>query len=96
MLKAALLLGIAVLISSCGPDKAAKKAIGLGPDGDRPDTKYSFNGEIEGCKLYAVTPRFGREFQLAICDGRPQVTSTWSEPCGKGCTREQSLQTVVR
>lgn len=85
-------ISICLLLTACNPPDGAIVAKGQGSalGALEQPTAYQFNGEVDGCRLYYVTPRYGSNFQFAKCERG--TTTAWRESCGKNCTRSVAVR----
>lgn len=80
-----------LLLAACDPDPNTKTAKNSSQDGGAPTT-YKYNGEVDGCQLYYVNPRFGgNQFHFVKCGSA--ATTVWRESCGKNCSRDVAVRT---
>lgn len=50
--------------------------------------------EADGCKVYAFE-RDGRDHYFTRCPASTDTETTWTERCGKNCTRQKSENVVT-
>lgn len=89
-MKIALAIIAAVALASCN-DKDTSAPV----ETSNPSMRSMYLGDVDGCRVYWVSPTYGNQFNFVRCPGQTTLTSTeWSTRVGKTTTsHRQQIET---